>query len=87
MSIILSPRAKKSLRILPKLDQIAIANKIRSLTDRGDQGEEKLSGYSNIFRVREGSYRIVYRKTSQSVYIILVTHRRDVYRMLRDILG
>ncbi|MDO8571783.1 MAG: type II toxin-antitoxin system RelE/ParE family toxin [bacterium] len=87
MSIIISPRAEKQLRKLPKFDQIAVIEKIRSLSTAATQKEEKLSGYKDIFRVRVGDYRIVYRKASQSVYIVLIRHRRDVYRVLKNVLG
>lgn len=86
MSLSISSRAEKQLRKLPKFDQIAIAQKIRQLPQRTILNEEKLSGYNDIFRVRVGNYRIVYRKTRISIYIILIGHRRDVYRSLRDAL-
>ncbi len=86
MNIILSPRAEKELKNLPKFDQIAIAQKIRSLPHSTLTGEEKLSGYPHVYRVRVGNYRIVYRKTSQSIYIVLIGHRRDIYRALKDLL-
>lgn len=86
MKITLSPRAEKELRKIPKFDQIAIAQKIRSLPHPNISGEEKLGGFSSVYRVRVGNYRIVYRKMSQSVYIILIGHRRDIYRALRELL-
>lgn len=87
MTVILSPRSEKQLRKLPKIAQIAVAKKIRSLRDFSVvSGEEKLAGYTNIFRVRVGDYRIAYRKTVPELYIILIHHRRDVYRLLRQLL-
>lgn len=87
MIITISPRAEKQLRKIPKFDQIAIAQKIRSLYDPRILGEEKLSGFSNIYRVRVGNYRIVYRKVNSEFYIILIGHRRDIYRVLKELLG
>lgn len=86
--IILSLRAEKQLKKLPKIAQIATANKIRSIRD-GDIiiGEEKLDGYKDIYRVRIGDYRIVYRKTDQELYIVLINHRKDVYRLLHQLFG
>lgn len=84
MKIILSPRSEKQLRKLPKFDQIAVAQKIRSLTGLPVSGEEKLSGYPKIYRVRVGNYRIVYRKMDD-IYIVLIGHRRDIYRALKDL--
>lgn len=87
MKAILSPRAEKQLKKLHKIDQIAIAKKIRAIRDQTTPGkEEKLSGFSNIFRIRIGSYRLVYRKTKKEIYIILIRHRKDVYRLLQQLL-
>lgn len=87
MKVIISPRAEKQLRKLPKIDQIAIANKIRSIRDISNTsfGEEKLSGFKNIFRVRIGDYRIVYKKTTGEIYIVLISHRRDIYQLVKQL--
>lgn len=85
MKITIAPRAEKQLRKLPKFDQIAIAQKIRSLLKTQVAGEEKLSGYPHIYRVRVGSHRIVYRKID-GIYIILIGHRKDIYRALGDLM-
>jgi mRNA interferase RelE/StbE len=82
MTIRISQAAEKEVRKLPKFDQIAIARKIRSLVSVPISGEEKLSGFKNIFRVRVGNYRIVYRRTLNDIFIILVRHRKDVYKKL-----
>ena len=49
MRTILSPRAEKELKKLSKLNQIAVAKKIRLMGDGSFQKkEEKLKGYKNI---------------------------------------
>lgn len=85
MKITIAPRAEKQFRKLSKFDQIAVAQKIRALTQTTISGEEKLSGHSHVYRVRVGNYRIVYRKTN-SIYIVLIGHRKDIYRALQDLL-
>ncbi|MCG2686159.1 type II toxin-antitoxin system RelE/ParE family toxin [Candidatus Parcubacteria bacterium] len=87
MKVVLSPRAERQLRKLSKINQIAVVKKIRSI--RGEtavSGEEKLKGFRHIFRVRVGDHRIVYKRTRQSVYIVLIRHRKDVYRLVRQLL-
>jgi mRNA interferase RelE/StbE len=87
MKVILSPQAEKQLKKLSKINQIAIAKRIRVIRDSTrPEGEEKLKGFRNIFRIRVGDYRIVYRKTHKEVYIILIRHRKDVYRLVRQLL-
>lgn len=81
MKIIVSPRAKKQLQKLPRFDQIAVTKKI-ILLSAPNNNEEKLSGFSFVYRVRVGEYRIVYNKTSESIYVFLIGHRKDIYRKL-----
>jgi len=88
MRLILSPRAEKQLRKLSKLDQIAVAKKIRSIRDhKSVERKEKLRGYKNIFRIRVGNYRIVYKQTTKKIYVVLIHHRRDVYKLLKRLFG
>lgn len=83
MKVIISPKAEHELEYLPKIDQIALAKKIRSLTGIQVVNAEKLKGYKNIFRTRVGNYRIVYRKTTEEIYIILIGHRKNIYDLLK----
>lgn len=88
MKAVLSPVAEKQLKKLPKIIQIVVAQKIRTIRDSDAVGnEEKLAGYKDIYRVRLGDYRLVYRKTAKEIYIILIRHRQDVYRLLRQLFG
>lgn len=89
MIVTISPKAEKQLRKLPKIDLLAIANKIRSIKDASSEvfGEEKLSSYKNIFRIRIGSYRIVYKKTTGNIYIVLISHRKDIYQSVKQLFG
>lgn len=87
MRVILSPRAERQLKKLSKVNQIIIAKKIRELGSKKTSGEEKLKGYQNIFRVRIGDLRIVYKSTKKEIYIVLIGHRRDIYRALRRLLS
>lgn len=86
MRITISPRVEKELKKINKIDQIAVAIKIRSLVKNSVINKVKLSGYKDIFRVRVGDYRIVYRKTSQEIYIVLIHHRKDVYQIVNQLL-
>lgn len=86
MKITILPRAEKELRKISKFDQIAIAEKIRSLPNPRSIGEEKLSGYTRIYRVRVGNYRIVYKRTAEEITVVLIGHRKDIYRNLASLL-
>jgi len=65
-----------------KRDRKRIVAKIRSLANSPrPPGCQKLSG-ANKFRVRQGSYRIVYSVDHDRlvVSIVRIGHRRDIYR-------
>ena len=84
MKIIVSPRAEKELKKIHAIDQIAVVKKIRSLQNSSTSlKKEKLAGYSDIFRIRAGHYRIVYKERKHDIYVILIGHRKDIYQLLR----
>jgi mRNA interferase RelE/StbE len=86
MKLRLSDRAEKDLRKLGKVSQMVVARKIRGLTDSNESRSEKLMGFSGIYRVRVGDYRIVFRKTTEQIYVILIGHRRDIYQRVKQLL-
>ena len=87
MNIIISPRAEKELRKMPKIDQIAIAKKIRSLKGPFTiKNNEKLTGYKNIYRIRISQYRILFKYKTNEIYIILIGHRKDIYHLISQLL-
>ena len=83
-SLFIKPSAGKELEAVgPKRDRIRIVGKIRDLAeDPRPHGSERLAGYDDRYRVRQGSYRIVYAIGDQAgqVTVFKVGHRKDVYR-------
>jgi mRNA interferase RelE/StbE len=74
--------AKELASVGPKEDRRRLVAKIRSLAiDPRPPGCQKLSG-AEKYRVRQGSYRIVYSIEDDRLVVIVVrvAHRRDVYR-------
>ena len=66
---------KKTLdRLIEKMKELA--------NNPRPQGSEKLAGRLNLYRFRQGDYRVIYSVDDQSrlVDIIKIGHRRDVYR-------
>lgn len=77
------PSVAKDLRGIPKPDVRRILSRIESLRDDPRApGCEKLAGEEELYRVRQGIYRIVYeiRDRDVVVEVIRVGHRGDVYR-------
>ena len=74
----------KDLRGIAKVEVKRILARINELSnDPRPAGAEKLSGHE-LYRVRQGVYRIVYRieEAEIVVEVIKVGHRREVYRSL-----
>jgi mRNA interferase RelE/StbE len=75
--------AKKELAALDKPVRERVLRAIRALADDPrPAGCKKLVGLERAWRVRVGSYRIVYEITDETllVLVIAVAHRREVYR-------
>ncbi|MFZ2650926.1 MAG: type II toxin-antitoxin system RelE/ParE family toxin [Burkholderiaceae bacterium] len=77
------PSVAKDLRGIPKADVRRILRGIEELRDDPRApGSEKLAGGSELYRVRQGNYRIVYAIHDESVVVevVRVGHRGAVYR-------
>ena len=82
-TVIIKRSAQKQIEKIPKtyIDKIKAA--ILSLADNPrPAGCIKLRGSDNIYRIREGVYRIVYEVTDKisTVDVFDVDHRKQVYR-------
>ena len=82
--LLIKASARKELDgVSPKALRQRIVERIQGLAEnpRG-QDSEKLAGYDDRFRVRQGKYRIVYLidDDKREVTIFKVGHRKDVYR-------
>lgn len=84
MTYTVLPQAEKQLKKLPKIHQISVIKKLKVL-DSGVQSK-KLSGYKKTYRTRVGNYRIIYKKTSKEIFIILIGHRKDIYKLLERLI-
>jgi mRNA interferase RelE/StbE len=76
-------RAARSFALLQRQDQQRVRAAIDLLAENPrPPGCTKLAGEANAYRVRTGSYRILYEVFDDQllVQVIRVGHRRDVYR-------
>jgi len=74
--------AIKELKGLPKEVVPRIVKEIGELSmNPYPHGVKKLSGSEHTYRIRQGSYRVVYTvtKATSVVEIVRVGHRKDVY--------
>ncbi len=72
----------KELKSIPKTDLKKILSKIeRFADDPRPIGSQKLTGFE-LYRVRQGQYRIVYsiQDNQLLIHVLKVGHRKDIYR-------
>jgi mRNA interferase RelE/StbE len=75
--------AVRNLAALPKTVQLQVTVKIDELASTPlPHGVQKLHGEDKLYRIRIGDYRVLYEVDHQTsvVTIIMIGHRRDVYR-------
>ncbi|HVT41230.1 MAG TPA: type II toxin-antitoxin system RelE/ParE family toxin [Gemmatimonadaceae bacterium] len=80
--VFIKPSAAKELARIPLKDRRRVARRIASLADDPrPAGCEKLTG-EDAFRLRQGSYRIVYTIEDDilTVVVIKIGDRKNVYR-------
>jgi mRNA interferase RelE/StbE len=80
----IKPSAAKELKeISGKATLTRLIEMIKTLaTQPRPSGSEKLAGRPNLYRVRQGNYRVIYSVDDETrvVDVVKVGHRRDVYR-------
>ena len=80
--VLIKRSAAKEIEDLPLRDRRRVVSRIASLgTEPRPHGCEKLSGQDR-YRIRQGDLRILYEidDREESVMIVKIGHRRDVYR-------
>ena len=84
-SVHLAPAAERQLKALEKPVRARIVRRLQKLEETPrPQGVEKLSGADDLYRIREGEYRIIYTIKDKELLVLVVKigHRKDVYRGL-----
>ena len=82
-SILLAPPAERQLKALTEPVQKRIVKRLRTLKDNPrPQGIKKLAGQDDLYRIREGDYRIVYTIQDKKLIVLVVKigDRKEVYR-------
>ncbi len=75
--------AEKQLKKLPRKERERVVAAVLRLADEPrPRGSRKLAGYDDVFRIRVGTYRVLYSVSGGRLVIIIlkVGHRRDVHR-------
>jgi mRNA interferase RelE/StbE len=83
-SLSIKPSAAKEFQsISGKATLTRLIEKVKSLaTQPRPSGSEKLAGRPNLYRFRQGNYRVIYSVDDEArvVDVVKVGHGRNVYR-------
>ena len=75
--------AEKSLKKIPKKDLQKIIEAIQVLAiSPFPDGCRKLRGEEDVYRVRQGNYRIIYEVIGSKLIVLVlkIGHRKDIYK-------
>jgi len=75
--------AERQLRKLSREVQTRVVQAIARLAEEPrPRGVRKLAGYDDLFRIRVGTYRVIYgvEDARLVVLVLKIGHRKDVYR-------
>ncbi len=75
---------EKDLKGIPENYLAKILKKIERLKENPrPEGSEKLTG-KELYRIRQGIYRIVYsiQDTELTIWVVKVGHRKEIYRKI-----
>ena len=82
-SVLLAPPAERQFKALAEPIQKRITRRLRTLKENPrPQHVKKLAGEEDLYRIREGDYRIIYaiRDKELIVLVVKIGDRKEVYR-------
>jgi mRNA interferase RelE/StbE len=82
-SVFLAPAAERQLKKLPPQIKTQLVPVLKALAnDPRPPGAKKLKGSEDIWRIRKGSYRILYEINDRELTVLAlrIDHRKQVYR-------
>jgi len=83
-TILLAPPAERQLKAFAPPVQKRLVRRLKTLRDNPrPQGVKKLAGEENLYRIREGHYRLIYTIGDKELIVLVVKigDRKEIYRM------
>ncbi len=81
MKVVITKRALKDLKALPKTARRQVIAVIHRIKMQPLRHAKKLGGY-DLYRVRAGEYRVIIQISGNTLTVIRVGHRKNIYRGL-----
>jgi mRNA interferase RelE/StbE len=78
-SLLISEEAREQLRALPKPLRRNIGQRLDALQGGLSGDVKKLTAREHKYRLRVGSYRILFRLEGAVIFVYAVKHRREAY--------
>ena len=82
-TVLLAPPAERQLKSFAPPVQKRLAKRLKTLRDNPrPHGVKKLVGDDNLYRIREGDYRIIYTIEDRKLVVLVVKigDRKEIYR-------
>jgi mRNA interferase RelE/StbE len=82
-TVLLAPPAERQLKAFAPPVQKRLVRRLKTLRDNPrPQGVKKLAGEDDLYRIREGDYRIIYAIQDKELIILVVKigNRKEIYR-------
>jgi mRNA interferase RelE/StbE len=79
----ISSSAEKALKKIPKKDIVKVIQVIEMLAiSPFPEGCRKLKGEDDVYRIRQGNYRVIYEVLGKKLIILVlkIGHRKDIYK-------
>lgn len=85
--IIFSPKAERQLDKIDQEHRIRILKRIVALEENPrPRGCTKLRGFNRLYRIREGTFRVIYEVDNESLMVTIAKigrREKDTYRRMR----
>ena len=81
--LIKASAGKELAAVGSKVDRIRLVEKIEGLASNPrPHGAEKLAGYADRYRIRQGNYRVIYSisDSAREITIYEIGDRKEIYR-------
>jgi mRNA interferase RelE/StbE len=82
-TILLAPPAERQFKAFTPSVQKRLVRRLKTLRQNPrPQGVKKLAGEENVYRLREGDYRIIYTIHDKELIVLVVKigDRKEIYR-------
>jgi len=83
-TILLAPPTERQLKTFTPSVQKRLVRRLKTLRENPrPQGVKKLAGEENLYRIREGHYRLIYTIGDKELIVLVVKigDRKEIYRM------